>query len=587
MPQTKPTSEQVTFLQAGTGATQRTALAKLRDTVSVKDFGAVGDGVADDTAAFQAAIDASSVVYVPAGNYRITSKFVITKSLRLYSDYFNPVGTSSQAVAIARILCHAVTGYLFELNGVPAVGPSFMIQGITVDGRLNGSGIYSTTWQGLLTNPNRTTPSAYVWNVRVSDCQISYSNSATSAIDLRSMYFVLIENTRISHFGYGYGIEAGIAGNISTTLTIRKCYITYCRQGFRFGPTNVVDVAVYDTVVESCVVAGSIFITKTLFSGCYFENIGYDVTSTSITTGLTPRGFGYESDLSFPQGNVISAINTCYAEVLFVSCSFNGRAAAQIAAEPTSGYLFMMGRGSAGGSGGGSRFINCKVSTFDSVPFLEISAEASQNFTGDNGCRFSWIGDSRSAYFPYADIRYMYSGELPVQFTETVNFPATALHCEIKKGKLIAISPSGNIPVNSPTGGQWVNGDIIYYLAPQTFAFIGAVCTASGTPGTWRVFGHVNKEPVTMVSDGAFALANSYVINGKTAATLTVTLANASTYPGYEITFVNNQAFTVVSASSNVVPITGGAAGTAILPATSGSWAKLVSNGTNWVITQS
>ena len=43
MPQTKPTSEQVTFLQAGTGATQRTALAKLRDTVSVKDFGDAAD----------------------------------------------------------------------------------------------------------------------------------------------------------------------------------------------------------------------------------------------------------------------------------------------------------------------------------------------------------------------------------------------------------------------------------------------------------------------------------------------------------------------------------------------------------------
>lgn len=58
MPQTKPTSEQVTFLQAGTGATQRTALAKLRDTVNVKDFGASSTATpAVNAAAITAAIN--------------------------------------------------------------------------------------------------------------------------------------------------------------------------------------------------------------------------------------------------------------------------------------------------------------------------------------------------------------------------------------------------------------------------------------------------------------------------------------------------------------------------------------------------
>ena len=64
-------SNSVGYLPAGTGAVARTVQGKLRDTVSVADFGAVGNGVADDTAAVLAA-SAYPKTYVPNGTYSTT-----------------------------------------------------------------------------------------------------------------------------------------------------------------------------------------------------------------------------------------------------------------------------------------------------------------------------------------------------------------------------------------------------------------------------------------------------------------------------------------------------------------------------------
>lgn len=92
----------------------------------------------------------------------------------------------------------------------------------------------------------------------------------------------------------------------------------------------------------------------------------------------------------------------------------------------------------------------------------------------------------------------------------------------------------------------------------------------------------VETAPVTKTTDFVVGVGEKWLINNKSGSSCTVTLPSASR--GRELHFQNYQAQTLVSASSNVVPLAGGAAGTAILGAVAGANATLVSDGTNWII---
>jgi hypothetical protein len=66
-------SANVTYVAPYTNSVSRTGQSKYADMVNVRDFGAVGNGVADDRAAIQAAIDTQLRVYIPTGTYRLGS----------------------------------------------------------------------------------------------------------------------------------------------------------------------------------------------------------------------------------------------------------------------------------------------------------------------------------------------------------------------------------------------------------------------------------------------------------------------------------------------------------------------------------
>jgi hypothetical protein len=74
---TTPSGGSVNYNQGAAGAVTRTSTAKWQDSISIKDFGAVGGNLAADTAGLQAAVAAATAagksVYVPAGSYLLNN----------------------------------------------------------------------------------------------------------------------------------------------------------------------------------------------------------------------------------------------------------------------------------------------------------------------------------------------------------------------------------------------------------------------------------------------------------------------------------------------------------------------------------
>ena len=110
----------------------------------------------------------------------------------------------------------------------------------------------------------------------------------------------------------------------------------------------------------------------------------------------------------------------------------------------------------------------------------------------------------------------------------------------------------------------------------------------TSTPSsTLHINGSISRNaPVTVTtSTHTVAETSSWIICNRAGA-ITLTLPAAGSFTGREIMVKTVQAQAVTSASSNVVGISSTSAGTAILAATAGAWATLVSDGVNWIIMQ-
>ena len=198
----------ITYQAAGIGTVATTVQTKLRESVSVKDFGAVGDGVADDTAAIQAAVTAVCLhtdpatygsntpalgpteLFIPAGLYKLTAAVTATRSISIRGEGHSEFSQGTRVIQNTNATDH------FQINPI-AQGSSVSFTNLTMTanggGGTGGACINITKAAGSC-NSIRVigctfgTPQTYAIKIQTADDVMIYDNlfdvSATSCISL-------------------------------------------------------------------------------------------------------------------------------------------------------------------------------------------------------------------------------------------------------------------------------------------------------------------------------------------------------------------------------------------------------------------
>jgi len=196
----------VGFRQSGTGASARTVLTKLRDVVSVKDFGAVGDGTTDDTTAIQAAITSGYSLVFPAGTYLCNNLTQSTSFQRFYAS--GSVNLSKNANGV---LLSSTGGYV-QFHGIQFIGTGFTGNNVEATGTaftLINCSSYGTPGRAVKCTGNL---------VRIIGTCGSYTTTDTS--------------------GTGYEIEIGVSGTATLYHELRGVYSSTATGGIKLVDTG-------------------------------------------------------------------------------------------------------------------------------------------------------------------------------------------------------------------------------------------------------------------------------------------------------------------------------------------------------------
>ena len=425
-------SSLVGYLPAGTGAVATTVQAKLRESVSVLDFGADPTGVADSTAAIQAAINyamgtlGSGVnfpvqhtvkVVIPAGDYKITSGLVANRRVWITGD----------GMWATRLIC--------TTSGTTFYGLSL---------RPDGAG-GSPIWGAILENFQ------IVGNGGTTRCSgISTGSTAPYTIS-QSVYQNLVMYNVVTGLSVGDGIDNSFYNNRFFNIKVTG--------------TGVTGVTTYGMYLNACVYNT-------------FEGIEVTCTSSTAYSFYGTGGWNTFKQLACDGPSFLnipnSTINTFTVEGLIAATLVAGTLLNVNGAKELTNITFIDCPNSKAnyglivyGSGCSVNGLNINTTTGNSAD------KPNYPFAPDTGTSGSING--------------FYS-----TFTPTFTFEQTIALTTLKNW---LISSCEQISINNyrtqlklsaaPTTGTYLVGDRVVNYPPIVGQPKAWVCTVAGTPGTW------------------------------------------------------------------------------------------------------